>query len=117
MADENLKYLDCEAYRVETDNRGKKQIHIDGYCYDNSDDGDAEYRCVEASGCYVSVEDLDAFDNDDQKLELLYHEFAESKQYLGDMTEDEVREYYKDVIELRMDKVTQDTPDGWYVHH
>lgn len=116
MAYKDLKYLDCELYQVETDTDGKKQIHIDGYCYVNSDDDDADYRCVEACGCCVSIEDLDAFDHD-QKLELLYNAFAESKQYIGDMNEDGVREYYKEATELRMENVTQDTPDGWYVHY
>ena len=113
-----MKYLGCEAYHVETDNDGKKQIHIDGYCYvnENEHDDGYDYRCVEACGCYVSVEELGAFENDDEKLNRLYHEFEISKQYEGDMTEEDVREYYKDATELRMEKVTQDTPDGWYVH-
>lgn len=117
--DDYLKYLDCEAYHVETDKEGKKHIHIDGYCYvnENEHDDGYDYRCVEGTWCYVSVEELDACNDDDQKLELLQKAFDETKQYEGDMTEDEVREYYKDATELRMEKVTQDTPDGWYVHY
>lgn len=108
-----MKYLDCEAYHVETDNDGKKQIHIDGYCYWNEEG----YQCVEASGCYVGVEELGAFGNDEEKLNRLYHEFEISKQYQGEISEAEVAEYYKDATELRMEFVSEDTPDGWYVHY
>lgn len=100
------EHLDCYAYHVETDRNGKKQIHIDGYCYWN----DECYQCVQACGCYISVDELNG---DSEKA---YDAFDNAKQYEGDMTEEDVREYYKDATELRMEKVTQDTPDGWYVH-
>lgn len=113
MTDENLKYLDCEAYHVETDNNGKKQIHIDGYCYWN----DETYQCVQGTFCYVSVDDLEALSSNEEKTECLYHAFEETKQYQGEVSEAEVAEYYKGAKELRMEFVSNDTPDGWYVHY
>ena len=100
------EHLDCYAYHVETDSNGKKQIHIDGYCYWN----DENYQCVQASGCYISVDELNG---DGEKA---YDAFDEAKQYQGDITEEEIREYYKDAVVLPFDQVTQNTPDGWYVN-
>lgn len=113
MENEDLKYLDCEVYHVEYDTENKKQIHIDGYCYWNEE----SHQCVEASGCYVSVEELDACANNEEKSNLLSDAFDNSKQYQGEVTEDGVREYYKDAKELRMVFVDDDTPVGWYVNY
>ena len=113
MNDENLKYLDCEAYHVETDREGKKQIHIDGYCYWNGE----SYQEVQGTFCYVSVEELNACKDDEEKTELVTDAFDNIKQYQGDISESEACEYYKDTKELHMIKVTQETPDGWYVNY
>ena len=100
------EHLDCYAYHVETDRNGKKQIHIDGYCYWN----DESYQCVQACGCYISVDELNG------DCEKAYNAFDNAKQYQGDITKEKIREYYKDAVVLPFDQVTQDTPDGWYVN-
>jgi hypothetical protein len=106
IAKTEIEHLDCYAYHVETDSNGKKQIHIDGYCCWNGE----SYQCVQASGCYISVDELNG---DSEKA---YDAFDEAKQYQGDITEEGIREYYKDAVVLPFDQVTQDTPDGWYVN-
>ena len=111
--DAPFKYLDCELYHVEYDTENKVQIHIDGYCYWNEE----SHQCVQSAGCYVSVEELEACSNDEEKLNLLSDAFENSKQYQGEISKEEVAEYYKEASELRMEKVTKDTPVGWYVHY
>ena len=65
---------------------------------------------MQASGCYISVDELNG------DCEKAYDAFDEAKQYQGDITEEGIREYYKDAVVLPFDQVTQDTPDGWYVN-
>ena len=110
MNKENLKYLDCDLYQVETDEQGAKWVHIDGYCYSNDCGDEPEYRCVQGTWCYVKVEDL----MKDQ--ENATRAFELTKQYEGTVSEEEVCEYYEGAKSLPYSKVTQDTPDGWYIN-
>lgn len=111
MQTEINKYLDLFAYQVETDENGEKQIHIDGYCYWN----DESYQLVQGTFCYVSLKELEAFEDNEDRIELVWDKFDEVKQYQRELTEEEVIEYYKECRELRIDFVSIDTPDGWYV--
>ena len=113
MQTEINKYLDLFAYKVETDENGEKQIHIDGYCYW---DGET-YQLVQGTFCYVSLKELEACETNEDRLELVSDRFDEVKQYQCEVTEQEVAEYYKECKELRIDFVADDTPDGWYVDY
>lgn len=99
------KHLDKDLYQVETEN-GQKQIHIDGYCYA----ADGDLKLVQYTGCIIAVSEIG---DDMEKL----NELEDSvKQYIKDgLTEEEVKEYYKEATELPIVEVTQDTPDGWYI--
>ena len=101
------EHLGCYAYQVETDRNGKKQIHIDGYCYWN----DESYQCVQGTGCYIPVDGLHG-----DIADVVDKAFEDTKQYQGEITKDGVRKYYKDAVVLPIGDVTQDTPDGWYIN-
>jgi hypothetical protein len=101
---DNLKYLDHDLYQVEENNSGGKVIHIDGYCYWDGD----EPQLVQGTWLYIDI-------NDAGNAETIAKAWAETKQYQGEITEDKIREYYKNAKELPYEKVTQDTPCGWYV--
>lgn len=113
MNHEELKYLDLELYNVETDPDGKKWVHIDGYCYWNEEC----YMCTQACSSFISVEDIEKCDNCDEVTELIHKNFDEAKQYLGEVTIDGVKKYYKGAKELLISCVCSDTPDGLYVNY
>ena len=100
----NLKYLDCDLYRVYMEN-GEKQIQVKGWCYENENG----YQHVYCSGCDFSV----------MEIEGCYEKasvFIEGcKQYQDDVEEAFVCEYYDGATVLRMDQVTQETPCGLYI--
>lgn len=108
---EENKYLDLFAYQVETDKNGEKQIHIDGYCYWNGE----SYQLVQGTFCYVSLKELEACEDNEERLLLVSDRFDEVHQYQREATEEEVNDYYKKCKELRIDFVADDTPDGRYV--
>jgi hypothetical protein len=113
MQTEINKYLDLFAYQVETDENGEKQIHIDGYCYWN----DESYQLVQGTFCYVSLKELKACEDNEDRIEFVWERFEDVKQYQCEATEQEVVEYYKECKELPIDFVSSDTPDGWYVDY
>ncbi|MBP5722085.1 MAG: hypothetical protein J6X18_00675 [Bacteroidales bacterium] len=106
------KYLDLFLYQVETDKNGNKQVHIDGYCYWN----DESYQLVQGTFCYVFVPILETCDSEEAN-ELVEEVFEEIKQYQKEVSEQEVLDYYKGATELRIDCVSEDTPDGLYVDY
>ena len=113
MNKENLKYLHCDVYRVETDKDGKKWVHIDGYCFDNENG----YQLVQGTFCYIAIKDIVAIKDVDKLHELIDREFSEVKQYQYDMTKKEVCDYYDNIPELHYSKVSLETPDGTYISY
>ena len=104
MNKENLKYLDCDLYRVYMEN-GEKQIQVKGWCYENENG----YQHVYCSGCDFSVREIEGcYDKASVFIE-------ECKQYQDDVEEAFVCEYYDGATVLRMDQVTQETPCGLYI--
>lgn len=101
------EHLGCYAYHVETDRNGKKQIHIDGYCYWNGE----SYQCVQGTGCYIPFDELHG-----DIADVVDKAFEDTKQYQGEITKDGVRKYYEGAVVLPIGDVTQDTPDGWYIN-
>ncbi|MCR4847338.1 MAG: hypothetical protein K5920_00600 [Bacteroidales bacterium] len=104
------RYLSRDLYQVETDEDGVKWVHIDGFCYLNDGGDEAEYRCVQGTWCCVKVEDLM------KDCESAERAFEATKQYEGTITVEEICEYYENAKDLPYSKVTQDTPDGWYIN-
>lgn len=113
MNKENLKYLHCDVFQVETDKDGKKRVHIDGYCYENENG----YQLVQGTFCYIEVEEIMATSDSDKLDALIDREFSEVNQYQCDMTEEEVCDYYNNIPELHYSKVSLETPDGTYISY
>jgi CRISPR/Cas system-associated exonuclease Cas4 (RecB family) len=72
---------------------------------------------VQGTFCYVSLNELEECETNEDRFELVSDRFDEVKQYQREVTEQEVAEYYKECKELRIDFVADDTPDGWYVDY
>lgn len=108
-----FKYEDADIYEIVTEGNGKKQIKIHGYCYFN----DECWQMVNPSFCYLSVDEIVNCKNDDDKFEVFNTAIDGSKQYQGDVSFSEVIDFYKGINELRIEKVSSDTPDGLYVNY
>ena len=86
-----LDYLGCDIYTIETDEAtGEKRVHIMGYFYDCEDNVDDHYRLTEFTFCYVPIQ---IFQGD--FWDYLDEAQASCKQYIGDLTEEEMNEQYK----------------------
>lgn len=124
----NEKYLECDYYMVEIVD-GVKCITICGYFYYagescDEDKPDEVYRAVEVSANPMPIAKLKEIYEAGELWDVL----AEEKQWIGDLTEEEVDDamenYYGDVdgnghggIELLISNVTEDTPCGDYVDY
>lgn len=109
MNTQNLKYIDCDLYRIETHQDGKRYVHIDGYCYEG--DNETGYMLVEAIGCFFTIDKV----MEDPTYGELH--FLCCNQTNEEMTEEEVCGYYDGADELPYNEITQDTPDGTYIDY
>lgn len=102
----NKKLLSKDFYHVQR-YEGKKQIHIDGYAFDEGEG----LQLVQMVGLFISldeledVEDINSYVNDRE---------SESKQYQQTISEEEFDEYVSGAVALPMSEVTYNTPEGWY---
>ena len=106
---------------IETDSDGKRWVHFYGYCYYVGDDtSDAPYRSVEYTFFYLPLKDV-------VKNGLRLSETIEGEKvntYIGDITYDEVINFYKNFIgeaygsahaPIQVERISEDLEDGIYV--
>lgn len=109
--------LDADFYTIEMCD-GKKCIHLNGYFYE-ADDEEKPYRHVEASGCYIDIEELMSADD---KQDCIDEAFGYCSQYMKDLEEKEADEMIAHYFDgqppklLRYEDITTDTPCGYYVN-
>lgn len=112
-----------EFYSIELDNKGEKQIHLLGWCYDHEDEdeyGNPLWSFVEPSFLIVPLKEfVENRKGNDDYVESLY---AESKQYQGEVTETEAVDGINHFFQgkpadcwLPFSDITLDTPCGNYV--
>lgn len=94
---------------------GVQYVHMLGYYYDaecSMEDDGRNWRYVMFGGLDFTLDELRAMSEDD-----IYEVECECKQWIDDLTEDEVVEcFLEDVpVELHYLEVTDDTPEGVYI--
>lgn len=108
---------ELDFYSIELDHNGKKQVHVSGYVYGDTDD---EYwRYVEV--CFF-IEPLEEFiKHVAEDSDYVFKMMGEHKNYIDDLTEKEVVEtinnYFGHPADyyLHYSEITIDTPCGDYV--
>ena len=112
-------------YTVEHD-AGRTYIRPDRYFYCagspcTNADSDEIYRELAFYGAYIDIKQMKEYDPDSKGYVSLYEEeTAECSQYIGDLTlldcARQYLEFAKKATPLPMNKVTEDTEDGWYLN-
>lgn len=104
-------YLDRYVYQVE-DYCGQKELHIDGYAYCNED----HYELVQACGCIIPI-DLIKGKTDEEINTIVENAFENSKQYQGEITEEEIKSYYNPMKNkpLGFNQINENTPCDFYI--
>lgn len=108
-------------FGIETDSDGERWVHFYGYCYYVGDDApDVPYRSVEYTFFYLPLKDV-------VKNGLRLSETIEGEKvntYIGDITYDEVINFYKNFIgeaygsahaPAQVERISEDLEDGIYV--
>ena len=122
---EKKTYWDDDFYQIFMYGE-EKYIKVDGYFYDEGQEGyngpRQTSRCVQYSGLEMPIEEFLNMRNANEDFRDMIGELAsECKQYIGDMTPEEAKEamlsYYdgKAPCELSYESITMDTPCGCYV--
>ena len=111
---------EMEFFSIEPDGNGGKQIHIHGYCYRGTDDGEGPWRNVEYTGFIEPLEEFIRHCRADE--DYVENTAAGVKQYIGDYTDEgivDIINHYFDGhtadADLHYYEVTTDTPCGHYM--
>ena len=132
-------FRDYEYYLIETDKDGRRYMHMEGYCWQNSgrtrwdgdpneEEYDTPYTVTEYTSVYIPLEELTALEGPGDRWEMICDAESACNQYEGDYTWDELVEAgYGDTQEtngvtgvvgfgqrLHYSDITMDTPDGAY---
>ena len=105
------QYLDFDIYSIETDDKERKIIHVDGYVY-QGDDGLMHQQAI---GCFVRVSDIQGWDYE-RILDNIHDTFELCNQTVGEIYEQDALEMYSKCKKLPFDLVDNNTPDGLYVN-
>lgn len=119
------KYMDCDFYWVELDEDGEKVVRPIGYVYNaeesiDDDDPDLIYRVQWYDYDFtISMEEIQDEDFDLVDICCGYEDTIDDLDVEGAyaLLDTGLGNAEEDVIELPIDKVTEDTPCGLYVNY
>lgn len=124
----NRDYTECDFYRVEEQD-GKKYIRLQAYVYfvgESADEEtpDAVYRMISYGGAEYPIDEFIRSTVYGRKNVEATKEYDGFTQYIDDLTEEEVNEFFKKgyvqdepFSELPFSAITLDTPCGNYVDY
>ena len=111
---------EVEFYSIEDDGQGGKQIHIFGYSYCGTDDGDGPWRNVEYTGFIEPLQEFIGHLKADE--DYVDNTAANLNQYIGDYTDEGMRDIMNSYFNghradrlLNYSEITMDTPCGDYM--